>query len=637
MLISGSNIKKTFSERVLFDNVSFHIDDNDKIGFVGSNGVGKTTLFKILIGSESFDDGEVFKSKQLKIGYLDQYSCANSDKAIFDEVLQVFSHIIALEQELEDIRLRLEYETDNLDALIARQNSINEYLSANEGFFYKNKVKSTLIGLGFTEDELSMSVAKLSGGQKTRVELAKILLSDSNLLLLDEPTNHLDIESVEWLEDFLRSYKGAFIVISHDRYFLDKVTNKTFEIECSKFYSFNGPYTAYSSQKEIDSLTREREYENTMKEISRLEDVIKQQRQWNREKNIKTAESKQKVVDKLKSTLVTPDELVDDIEFHFRAYEGGGNDVLDVKSISKKFDNKSVINNLSFDVVKGEKIFILGPNGCGKTTLLKMIIGELTQDEGIIKLGTDIHIGYYDQIQENLSSNKTVIDEVWDEYPHLTHTEIRNALAAFLFRGEDVFKEIGALSGGEKARVLLVKLILKKVNLLIMDEPTNHLDINSREALEKALSTYSGTMIMVSHDRYFINKLADKVIYIKETDCIKSIGGYDDFVERFPDEIRRDKGTEIQKKAAGEDYKKKKQRESNKRKAVNRANKLEEEVSKLESENEALSAELLSGEVATDYVKAAEITEKISENEEKITKLLEEWEKLCLEIEEDDF
>lgn len=637
MLISGSNLKKTFSERVLFENVSFHIDDNDKIGFVGSNGVGKTTLFKILIGSENYDEGELYKSKQLKIGYLDQYSCADSDKTIFDEVLEVFSHIISLEEELEDIRLRLEYETEDIESIISRQNQINEYLLANEGFYYKNKVRSTLIGLGFKEEELSTEVSKLSGGQKTRVELAKILLSDSNLLLLDEPTNHLDIESVEWLEDFLRSYKGAFVVISHDRYFLDKVTNKTFEIECSKLYSFNGSYTAYSAQKEIDSLTREREYENTMREISRLEDVIKQQRQWNREKNIKTAESKQKVVDKLKSTLVTPDEITDDIEFHFHAYEGGGNDVLDVKSISKRFDNKSVINNLSFDVVKGEKIFILGPNGCGKTTLLKMIIGELTQDEGVIKLGTDIHIGYYDQIQENLSSNKTVIDEVWDEYPHLTHTEIRNALAAFLFRGEDVFKEIGALSGGEKARVLLVKLILKKVNLLIMDEPTNHLDINSREALEKALSTYSGTMIMVSHDRYFINKLADRVIYLKETDCIKSIGGYDDFIERFSEELHSGSDIETKKKSAGEDYKQKKQREANKRKAVNRANKLEEEIARLESENETLSAELLSPDVSTDYVKAAEISDKISTNEENIATLLDEWEKLSLEIEEDNF
>lgn len=637
MLISGSNLKKTFSERVLFENVSFHIDDNDKIGFVGSNGVGKTTLFKMLIGTESYDAGELFKSKQLKIGYLDQYSCFNSDKTIFNEVLEVFSHIISLEQELEDIRLRLEYETDNLDALISRQNQLNEYLAANEGFYYKNKVKSTLIGLGFGEDELSMNVANLSGGQKTRVELAKILLSDSNLMLLDEPTNHLDIESVEWLEDFLRGYKGAFVVISHDRYFLDKVTNKTFEIECSKLYSFNGPYTSYAAQKEIDSLTKEREYENTMREISRLEEVIKQQRQWNREKNIKTAESKQKVVDKLRSSLSAPEHETEDIEFHFHAYEGGGNDVLDVKNVSKSFDDKKVLNDLTFDVVKGERIFVLGPNGCGKTTLLKIILGIIKQDEGTVKLGTDIHIGYYDQIQENLSSNKTVIDEVWDEYPHLTHTEIRNALAAFLFRGDDVYKEISTLSGGEKARVLLVKLILKKVNLLIMDEPTNHLDINSREALEKALSSYNGTMVMVSHDRYFINKLADKIVYIKDVGCVKSIGGYDDFTERFPDAIHKDGVSKDKKKASGEDYKKKKQRESDKRKAVNRANRLEEEVAALESENEVLSKDLLSPHIATDYVKAAEITEKISENEKQISILLEEWERLCIEIEEDNF
>lgn len=637
MLISGSNIKKTFSERVLFDNVSFHIDDNDKIGFVGSNGVGKTTFFRILMGAEDYDSGELFKSKQVKVGYLDQYSCADSDKSIFDEVVQVFGYIQDLEREAEDIRLAIETGADNIDELIGRQNYINDYLANNDGFFYRNKVKSTLIGLGFSEDELSNPVANLSGGQKTRVELAKILLSDSNLLLLDEPTNHLDIASVEWLEDFLRSYKGAFVVISHDRYFLDRVTNKTFEITALKLYSFNGGYSAYSAQREIDELTREREYENTLREINRLEDVIKQQRQWNREKNIKTAESKQKVVDKLKSTLVAPDEKVDDIAFEFKAYEGGGNDVIAATEISKAFDGKSVISNASLHITKGERVFILGPNGCGKTTLLKILLGELEQDGGNVKLGSDIHIGYYDQIQGNLTPSKTVIDEIWDEYPHLTHTEVRNALAAFLFRGEDVFKEVSSLSGGERARVLLVKLILKKVNLLVMDEPTNHLDINSREALEKALLSYGGTMIVVSHDRYFINKLAHRILYMKPDGLINSIGGYDDFQERFSDKITSDTKEGLAAKKDNSDYKARKARESERRKAKNRAKRLEEEIEKLENEISTLSERLLAPEIATDYVAASEITENINNCEEKLSDLLEEWEEVSELIEKDEF
>ena len=636
MLISGSNLKKSFSERVLFDNVSFHIDDNDKIGFVGSNGVGKTTLFRILMGAEDYDSGELYKSKQVKTGYLDQYSCADSDKTIFDEVVQVYSYIIQLEREADDIRLAIESNHENIDLLIERQNYINDFLANNDGFFYKNKVKSTLIGLGFSEDELSMPVSNLSGGQKTRVELAKILLSDSNLLLLDEPTNHLDISSVEWLEDFLRSYKGAFVVISHDRYFLDRVTNKTFEITASRLYSFNGNYSAYSAQREIDELTREREYENTMREINRLEDVIKQQRQWNREKNIKTAESKQKVVDKLRSTLAVPEEKADDIAFEFKAYEGGGNDVISATDLSKKFDSKTVISDVSLHISKGEKVFILGPNGCGKTTLLKILLGELEQSSGTVKLGADIHIGYYDQIQENLTPGKTVLDEVWDEYPHLTHTEIRNALAAFLFRGEDVFKEISSLSGGERARVLLVKLILKKVNLLIMDEPTNHLDINSREALEKALASYGGTMVIVSHDRYFINKLADRILYMKPEGLVNSIGGYDDFQERFSDRISDTEQTTAVKKE-NSDYKIRMARESQRRKANNRANRLEEEIEAIEAEITALNEKLASPEIATDYLAASEITGTVSELEEKLVVLMDEWEQVSELIEKNEF
>lgn len=638
MLITGTGLKKAFSERVLFENASFSIDNNDRIGFVGSNGVGKSTFFKMLIGEELIDDGELFKSKQLKIGYLDQYACHDTDKTVFDEVLTVYSDLMDIEQELDNIRYEIEACADDVDSLIKRQTELNDRLAERDGFFYKNKVRSTLIGLGFSEEQLTMPAAKLSGGQKTRLELAKILLSDSNLLLLDEPTNHLDIASVEWLEEFLRGYKGAFIVISHDRYFLDRVTDKTFEIYSGRFVSFNGNYSKYTVQKETLELTREREYENTMREITRLEGVIKQQRQWNHEKNIKTAESKQKVVDKLRESLEEPDKAEADIDFKFRSYEGGGNDVLSVSDVKMSFEGEKLFDNISFEIKKGEKIFLLGPNGCGKTTLLKIILGQLKEKGGIVKIGTDIIIGYYDQIQENLSPEKTVIDEVWDEFPKLTQTEIRNALAALLFRGEDVFKEISTLSGGERARVLLVKLMLKKVNLLIMDEPTNHLDINSREALEKALSGYGGTMLMVSHDRYFINKLADKIYYMTENGIVSYFGNYDDFSAKYKNISPDSSEAEVKgEKQGAVDYKERKRRESARRKAVNAAARAEEQITILETENEELQTRLLEPDVATDYQKATEITEKISENEEKLTQLLEEWEQLSVQIERDEF
>ncbi len=638
MLITGTGIKKAFSERVLFENASFCIDNNDRIGFVGSNGTGKSTFFKILTEQEGIEDGEIFKSKQLKIGYLDQYACHDSDKTVFDEVLSVYSDLIEIEEQLDNIRYEIEAAEGDYDELIRRQTALNDKLAEKDGFFYKSKVKSTLTGLGFTEEQLTMPAAKLSGGQKTRVELAKILLSDSNLLLLDEPTNHLDITSVEWLEEFLRGYKGAFVVISHDRYFLDRVTNKTFEIFSGRFTSFNGSYRLYAAHKETLELTREREYENTMREITRLEGVIKQQRQWNREKNIKTAESKQKVVDKLRENLEEPDKEEKSINFSFKSYEGGGNDVLSVGNLKMSFGEKTVFDNISFEVKKGEKIFLLGPNGCGKTTMLKIILGQLEEKGGFTKIGTDIHIGYYDQIQENLSPGKTVIDEVWDEFPQMTQTEIRNALAALLFRGEDVYKEVSDLSGGERARVLLVKLMLKKVNFLIMDEPTNHLDINSREALEKALSGYGGTMLMVSHDRYFINKLSDKIYYMTDDGIVSYPGNYDEFSEKFRDKLNSAQSEpEKTEKRGVVDYKERKRRDAAKRKAVNAAKRAEDEITALEEENEVLSNRLLEPEIATDYEKATEITEKISVNEERIASLMEEWERLSLEIERDEF
>lgn len=628
MLVNAGNVKKMFSERVLFDDASFNIEEHDKIGLIGANGAGKSTLFKILTGEEDYEAGEIFKNKNLKIGYLNQYSCSGSKLTLFDELLTAYSDVLEMEKELEEINLELSMNTGETELLVKRQNELNECLEEREGFFYRNKVKSTLLGLGFSEEELSLTVDKLSGGQKTRVELGKILLSDANLLILDEPTNHLDIASVEWLEDFLKAYRKAFVVISHDRYFLDNVTEKTFEIENGRFYSFNGSYTEYVKQREIIRLTEERKYENTKKEIERLEGIVEQQRRWNREKNIKTAESKQKIIDKLEKDLIVPEKQKENMFYDFKAYAGGGRDVLSVSGLGISFEKKRLFSNVDMFLKKGEKVFLTGPNGIGKTTLLKIILGEIKQTEGSFKLGTDIHIGYYDQIQEKLSVNKTIFDEISDEYPALTNTEIRNALAGFRFTGDEVFREIKTLSGGERARVALCKLIMKRVNLLIMDEPTNHLDIAAREALEQALSEYGGTMLMVSHDRYFINKLADRIIYLSSEGAESFLGNYDEFLKKKKLNIPEEK----KKEEKGMDYRERKRKEAAKRKALNDFKKCEERILICEEETLKLNEELTC--CGADFVKAAEISEKIALCDEELSELYRKMELLEKELEE---
>jgi len=630
ILVSANNLKKVFDGEDLFSDISFSVDSKDKIGFVGINGAGKSTLFKLITGEYIPDDGEIFINKNTKIAYLTQHACSESQKSVFDEVLEVYSEQIYIEQELEAIRNDIEAGNGDLEELIKRQHTLSERFSEMDGFFYKNKVKSALMGLGFSEDDMNLKVSNLSGGQKTRVALCKILLSGSDILLLDEPTNHLDIKSVEWLEDFLISFKGAVIVISHDRYFLDKVTNRTFSLEAGKLYSHNGNYSFFMKQREIEKITEQRNYDNTMKEIERLEGVVEQQRRWNREKNIKTAESKLKVIEKLEETLIKPEETLEAMNFKFKARTGGGDDALIMTDIAKSFDNKALFSDVNIDIKRGERVFLLGPNGCGKTTLIKIIMGELEQNEGEVRIGANTFLGYYDQIQSNLSMDKTVIDELWDEYPKMTQTEIRNALAVFLFRGEDVFKEIKTLSGGERARVELAKLILKDVNFLIMDEPTNHLDIQSKEALEGALEDYDGTMLMVSHDRYFINKMADRILYLDSNGLRNYGGNYDYFLEKFKEITPAEK----KKVSAVNDYKLQKQIESEKRKLKTKISRLEKEISVLETEIEEENEKLNSPEVASDYKKAFEITEHIAELNQKLEEDYKLWEELQEQSEE---
>lgn len=632
VLLNGSNLKKMFFDETLFSDVSFNVSDKDKIGFVGINGAGKSTLFKIINGLMDYDEGEIFKNKLTNIGYLDQYTCTDSDNTIMDEMLTAFDEVISIENELEEIRIAIEMQTSDMDSLIKRQTFLQEQFEKLDGYRYKSLVRSTLIGLGFSEEDFKKPVKTLSGGQKTRVSLGKLLVSNSNLLLLDEPTNHLDIASVGWLEGFLSSYKGAFIVISHDRYFLDRVTNRTFELENGKLRTYNGSYSEYVKQREIEKKTEERNYQNTQHEIDRLNSIVEQQRRWNREKNIKTAESKQKVIDKLEKTLVKPTVATEDIEFAFKSSEGGGNDVLITENLGMSFGTKEIYKNADIHITKGEKVFLLGANGCGKTTLIKNIIGKYEPTAGELKIGSNIQIGYYDQIQENLSQDKDIFTEIHDEFPDLTNTQIRNALAVFLFRGDDVFKEIKTLSGGERARVELTKLMLKPANFLVMDEPTNHLDIESREALEKALSNYDGTMLMVSHDRYFINKLADRIIYMTKDGLTNYIGNYDNFIEKSAS-VTQELKTETQK-PKNSDYNEQKRQQAEKRKVLNRFSKVEELISELEAEVESINNEMMKPELALDFTKLNELSQTAEDKNNEILELMEEWETLHNEIEE---
>lgn len=621
MLINVSKLKKSFGDEVLFSDVSFSIDDKDKIGFIGINGAGKSTLIKILMGSMGYDSGDVFRSKMLNVGYLEQYACTDSEKTVFDEVKTVFSEVEEIEKELDFVRWEIENNSQNIEQLITRQQRLQDRFSELDGYHYKGIIRSSLLGLGFSETELSKKVDSLSGGQRTRVALAKILLSNCNLMFLDEPTNHLDISSVQWLEEFLKNYKGAFVVISHDRYFLDRVTSKTISLENGKLYSGNGNYSTFMKQREIEKLTEKRNFENTRREIERLEGIIEQQRRWNREKNIKTAESKQKVVDRLTESLVKPQETLKEMEFSFRALSGGGTEVLKCRQINMSYD-ETLLCDADFDVIKGESVFLLGKNGCGKTTLLKLICGLLKPQSGEITAGANIKIGYYDQIQESLDTDKTVIDEVWDTYPKMTETQIRNALAAFLFRGEDVYREINKLSGGERARVQLVKLILKPVNFLILDEPTNHLDIESREALENALLGYDGTILAVSHDRYFINRLATRIVNFENKKLISYNGDYDYFLEKHSTVDQSKK----EEKPKNLDYNEQKRLASEKRKRETKLKKTEDLIAELEEKVELLNEKLMA--VGADFEKANELSKEVEEKNAELSKLYALWEEL---------
>lgn len=632
-ILTVNNIKKMFGTDVILENVSFEVQKGDRIGLVGINGSGKTTLFKILNGEYTADEGSFTPARETSIGYMEQHVCRDMEKPAFDEVMTVFEPLLRMEAELERLNAEIAAVPDDIDALILKQTELNDRFIAEGGLTCRNRARSTLIGLGFAPEQIMAPIGVLSGGQKAKIQLAKMLLGESNLLLLDEPTNHLDIPSVEWLEDFLKNYSGSYIVISHDRYFLDAVTNRTFEIEHTRLTEYKGNYTKFLRLKEENRLAMQRVYDNTQREIKRIEGIIEQQKRFNQERNYVTIASKQKSIDRLEATLQKPEDEPDTIRFQFKASQRGGNDVLMAEDLALQFGDNRLFRHVNLDIKRGEKVFLIGPNGCGKTSLLKILLGIYRQTFGDYRFGANIDVGYYDQAQGNLDESKTVIDEIWDLHPYMNQTQVRSALAVFLFKGEDVYKPVKGLSGGERARVLLLKLMLSKANLLILDEPTNHLDIGSCEALEDALMGYDGTLLVVSHDRYLINKLADKIYYLEPDGTTLYLGNYDAYLEaRQKKETAKAAVQEsVQKPNA---YKLKKERAAEIRKKKSALARCEHEVEEAELEIEELNAKLLDPAVASDYEQTLEITNQIAACKERSDALMNEWTALNIWLEE---
>lgn len=622
-VLDVQNLTLSFGENTLFSNVSFDIKEKEKVGLIGCNGAGKTSLFKIITGEYTPDDGACFISKNSRLGYMEQHTCSEN-KTVWDELVSVFDDLIVIEKRLEEITELLTKGEGNQTELIEEQDSLNTVFTRDGGLTYKSMTRSALIGLGFSEDDFSMPTSKLSGGQRSKLILAKLLLSKADFLLLDEPTNHLDIKAVEWLEGFLKDFNGACLIVSHDRYFLDKITTKTVEIENKKCRSYIGNYSEFLVKKAAEQKAIEEKYENDMKEIARLEGIIEQQRQWNREKNIKTAESKEKVVERIKAQLVVPDSKVARIRFDFTPKCVSGEDVLSVSNLKKSFGDKNIFLNASFEVKKGERVFLLGDNGCGKTTLLKVLMKDCIQDDGTFKFGSNVFTGYFDQVQAKLDLTKTAIEEVWSSFPSMSETSVRSALAAFLFKGDEVYKNLSDCSGGERARIALLKLMLGKFNFLLLDEPTNHLDAFSREELENTLLDYSGTMLIVSHDRYFINKLVTRILELTPTAVNEYLGNYDEYIDR---KNRTASQEVVEKKETVKkvnDYLLKKERRSQLLKMKNRLSKVEEEIEKTELEIDEINSKL----TTLDYEELMELTAKLDRKTQYRDILYTEWEEL---------
>ncbi len=616
--LSCDEISFSVGINTILDKISFSLNEGDKLGIVGVNGAGKTTLLKIICGIYTADSGNVYIQKGMKIGFLEQNAEYLSESSVLDEILKSFSDLMVLENKIKSLQTQID--NGDSDAVERMSKLYDEYVSSG-GLEYVGRCKGILRSLGLTDEYWSQSITSLSGGQKTRVALASLLLSDSDVIILDEPTNHLDIESIEWLEKYLSASRKTIIVVSHDRYFLCKVTGKTLEIENSKSKIYNGNYDFYIVEKKRERDILEHQYKNQQKEIARIEAYIEQQRRWNRERNIIAAESRQKQLDKMVK-IDAPQKLPENIRVKFSEADESGYDVLTVKNLRKEYKDKTLFSDLSFNVKKQDRLFIIGPNGCGKSTLMKILNHTVLPDSGTFQFGFNVSIGYYDQENQNLSQNNTVIDELWNCYPGLTQTEIRNTLALFLFKGDDIFKEIRVLSGGEKARITLAKLMLSKVNLLFLDEPTNHLDIMTREVLENALESFGGTLIAVSHDRYFIKKLSTRILAFEKSELRDFHDGYErylDYITRFNEDESSEKQSILTDSKI--EYLKNKQSNSDKRKHNNLIRQNREEIKKIEKRLDEIKEEINKNQSNCDLL--SKLYEESSNLEERLMTLME--------------
>ena len=642
MILSCNNITKTFGTDAILSDCSFHIEEREKAAIVGPNGAGKSTLLKIIMGRLPADDGTVTISKDKTLGYLAQHQNLSSDGTIYDELLSVKKDIIALEEKIRETEQQMKNATgEQLDTLLDQYTKMNHQFELENGYAYQSEIVGVLKGLGFTEDDFSLPVSTLSGGQKTRVALGKLLLSRPDIILLDEPTNHLDMESIRWLENYLLGYNGSVIIVAHDRYFLDRIVTKIIEIENTHVTVFSGNYTAYADKKKILRNMQLKEYLNQQREIKHQQEVITKLKQFNREKSIKRAESREKMLDKLE-VVDKPAEINDKMNIELNPSVISGNDVLSVSHLSKAFDDNTLFTDISFDIKRGERVALIGNNGTGKTTILKIINDILPADSGEIKLGSKVTIGYYDQEHHVLDPDKTLFEELQDAYPDLNNTQIRNTLAAFLFTNDDVFKYIRDLSGGERGRVSLAKLMLSNANFLILDEPTNHLDMVSKEILENALNSYTGTVLYVSHDRYFINTTATRIIELVGQTTVNYIGNYDYYIEK-KDALTAaalagkpaDSSSAVsaaqknaQKESAKADWKQSKEEQALLQKKKNELKKTEERITVIEDRLKAIEEESALPEVCTDTARLLELHKESTKLSEELDTLYEKWEEL---------
>lgn len=637
MILACHGISKAFEEKIIVDNGSFHIEDHEKVALVGPNGAGKSTILKMIVGELPTDSGNVILTRGKTLGYLAQHQNMNSSNSIYDEVKSAKAHLIAMEEQLRSIELEMkDLSGSELNSRMETYHRLTAAFERENGYAYESEITGVLKGLGFQEEEFSRPVSTLSGGQKTRVSLGKLLLSKPDILLLDEPTNHLDLNSITWLETYLLNYTGAVLIVSHDRYFLNRIVTKVIEIEAGQVMTYLGNYSDFSYKKKQLRKAQLKEYLNQQQEIKHQEAVIEKLRSFNREKSIKRAESREKMLNKIER-IEKPQEINTDIHLTLTPSIVSGNDVLSIEHLSKAFPPQQLFSDVSFEIKRGEHVAIIGDNGTGKTTLLKILNGLVDADHGSFTLGTNVHIGYYDQEHHVLHMEKTIFDEISDDYPSLTNTEIRNMLAAFLFTGDDVFKLIGDLSGGERGRVSLAKLMLSEANFLILDEPTNHLDIASKEILEHALNDYTGTLLYVSHDRYFINQTATRILDLVNQKFVNYIGNYDYYLEK-KEELTAAYTSEVNASDSASpasapsenklSWQEQKEAQAKERKRQNDLRKTEKRITALEERDSEIDQLMMKEEIFTNSVKCQELAQEKATIAEELEELYEKWEEL---------